>query len=338
MFHLFSQEIFRIHRNQVSIAEKLFNVSLMQDWTIQKVQYNLILHRVDCLFFNESVCCLLLKACHCHLTATLISLSTNKREYGNALIYMKISTFVISVVAYDWVRNCSSIADFYYSMEKHNSCALALASAEKVLTEKVFSKIKIAENAGIFNVSLEDCVELEAEINKKWAKLDVKIMRTAFDIQAAKKHALESGEHWEDPVICDGNDGIEQSTSGIVCAIDVDESGDEIKNTKTNLSGELKIDQDNATSAIHCAAQKSSFIFVGCPVQSVTLLRLGEISNFESARIVFLRASARIEEAKKKYLLEGAKNVLLSVCFLIDEIWNMGNCVFVKYGQNYAEM
>ena len=244
---------------------------------------------------------------------------------------------IISVVAYDWVRNCSSIADFYYSMEKPNLCALALASAEKILKEKVASKITLGDNSGISIVSLEDSVELQAEINKKWSKLDVKIMRTAFDIQTSKKHAIESGEHWEDPVICDDTDHIEQSTTETMCAVSVEESDDVNMNKKMKLIGELKVDQNdsegavmhptptsntistsistNATSVMPCSAKKSSFIFVGCPVQSVTLLRLGEISNFESARIVFLRASARIEEAKKKYLLEGVWNTLYQRSF-----------------------
>ena len=258
--------------------------------------------------------------------------SMNKRKYWNVLICFLI---INSVVAYDWVRNCSSIADFYYSMEKLNLCALALASAEKILKEKVTSKIAIGDNAGNTNVSLEDSVELQAEMNKKWAKLDVKIMRTAFDIQTAKKHAIESGEHWEDPMICDDNDHIEQEITETLCAVSVDESGDDQNDsegavthttpTPNTMSTSIST---NETSATSCAAQKSSFIFTGCPVQSVTLLRLGEISNFESARIVFLRASSRIEEAKKKYLLEGTVRGMLIYqrYFLIDKVLYVGNC------------
>jgi hypothetical protein len=44
-------------------------------------------------------------------------------------------------------------------------------------------------------------------------------------------------------------------------------------------------------------------LFLGCPVSDTSLLKIGDIKSFESAREVFLRAIGRIELAKKVFIL-----------------------------------
>ena len=45
--------------------------------------------------------------------------------------------------------------------------------------------------------------------------------------------------------------------------------------------------------------------FAGLPVSQLQLLGPKDVDNFEKARVVFLRAAARIEAAKKYYVLDG---------------------------------
>ena len=50
-------------------------------------------------------------------------------------------------------------------------------------------------------------------------------------------------------------------------------------------------------------------LFTGCPVDDIPYLRFGEIDCFEKARKLFLRATSRIEEAKKVFPLDGKSKI-----------------------------
>jgi KIF-1 binding protein C terminal len=206
--------------------------------------------------------------------------------------------------AFDWVKNCSSIADFYQSMEKPRHCALALSSAQKILNEKVMAKIKAFTE--------QDVLELDAEINKKWARLDVKILKLAFEFQMAKRHAFESGEVLEDPAIGeDDEDGdclpsvpLAKPAVGPTSDLVVEDVGDTDGNSAEKTP---PVPQSVPASALVSVSSSSlqSSIFSGCVVNETPFLRFGEVTSFETARIIFLRANSRIEEAKKKYVLDG---------------------------------
>ena len=105
--------------------------------------------------------------------------------------------------AYDWVKNCACIADFYQSMDKQQIAALALSSAQKVLQEKVILKFSVAaagaggRGAG---VNEQDCIELNSEIKKKWIKLDMKMMKIAFEIETERVLSLDRGEAFTPPI------------------------------------------------------------------------------------------------------------------------------------------
>ena len=100
--------------------------------------------------------------------------------------------------AYDWVKNCACIADFYQSMDKQQVAALALSSAQKVLQEKVILKSTVGGGGG-GGVTEQDCIELNCEIKKKWIKLDMKMMKIAFEIETERVLALDRGEPFSPP-------------------------------------------------------------------------------------------------------------------------------------------
>lgn len=104
--------------------------------------------------------------------------------------------------AYDWVKNCACIADFYQSMDKQQIAALALSSAQKVLQDKVTLKSTVAGGGGGGGgggVTEQDCIELNSEIKKKWIKLDMKMMKIAFEIETERVLALDRGEPFSPP-------------------------------------------------------------------------------------------------------------------------------------------
>ena len=112
--------------------------------------------------------------------------------------------------AYDWVKNCACIADFYQSMDKQQIAALALSSAQKVLEEKVIQKSGVGGGAGAggggggggaggAGVTAQDCIELDAEIKKKWIKLDMKMMKIAFEVETERVLAPDRGEPFSPP-------------------------------------------------------------------------------------------------------------------------------------------
>jgi hypothetical protein len=163
---------------------------------------------------------------------------------------------MVSSAAYDWVKNCACIADFYQSMDKQQIAALALSSAQKVLQEKVILKSTVAAGAatgaaaaaggaagatgaaaaaaagaagatgaaaaaaaggaaggaaaaaaagaaaaggGGGGVTEQDCIELNCEIKKKWIKLDMKMMKIAFEVETERVLAIDRGEPFSPP-------------------------------------------------------------------------------------------------------------------------------------------
>jgi KIF-1 binding protein C terminal len=210
--------------------------------------------------------------------------------------------------AFDWVKNCSSIADFYQSMEKPRHCALALSSAQKILNEKVSAKIKASSTPEELYVTEEDVLELEAEMNKKWARLDVKVLKLAFEFQMAKRHALESGEVLEDPVVGENDDDGEGLPSVPLAKVAVEPKSDLVLEDvgDTDGSSAVKAPPVSLPVPVSPASSRSqSSIFSGCVVNETPFLRFGDVTSFETARLIFLRANSRIEEAKKKYVLDG---------------------------------
>ena len=115
--------------------------------------------------------------------------------------------------AFEWAKNCASIADFYTAMGKLRHCAAALASAEKVLRERVLDELRAEGAEGIEgldaggkrggSVGVVDASELGADISRRWARLDAKVLKQASDSEALRRAAVEDGVPWADGVPVD---------------------------------------------------------------------------------------------------------------------------------------
>lgn len=197
--------------------------------------------------------------------------------------------------ALDWVKNCAGMADFYSALRQYNNCALALASAESVLKAKVISELKSSgENGGPVNfiVGNLNAAEIEAELNKRWALLDVAILRRAHERENVRKTAVEMGLDLTTVLSQD----LTQNDEG-----DFDAGAAFAKQLPQSVF-QSSIAEATAAAAV---PEVLASLFTGLKVPLVSHLSGGDIQNFESARIVFLRAATRIEASKKYYVLDG---------------------------------
>ncbi|KAJ1419444.1 KIF-1 binding protein C terminal-domain-containing protein [Ochromonadaceae sp. CCMP2298] len=214
--------------------------------------------------------------------------------------------------ALDWVKNCGGIADFYLAMAQYNSCALALASAESVLRKTVIPRItnaapeepfiKVSEGQANFVSGNLNAAEIEAELHRKWGMLDVHVMRRAF----------ERGKNFES-LVAMGLSG-QQAEEQLLGENDANGEGDfdlkaykrkgaaMIAGTVFQLAERGALDTPE-TDADDTAVEVS--FFEGIKVSPTALLNRGDVSTFQEARKVFLRAAGRIDAARKYYVLDG---------------------------------
>ena len=211
--------------------------------------------------------------------------------------FIRISKFILlyfNLGTFDWCKNCASISDFYQGMGKYRHCGIALSSAEKVL-KNVFKKIKESEDTENLLISESEVLELQAEINKKFVKLDGILIKNAVEAINAKKEAILCGDTWTSSLPEDEGD-IKIDIHNSMVVEDIDSNGIAEKSVQS-------IPSVQALSQHPLGTQVS--LFSGCPVDDIPYLRLGEIDVFDKARKVFLRATVRIEDAKKVFLLDG---------------------------------
>ena len=187
------------------------------------------------------------------------------------------------LAAYDWVKNCACIADFYQSMDKQQIAALALSSAHKVLHEKVIIKVNKNTNsnednvtgsvAGMGSVTEQDCIDLSSEINKKWIKLDMKMMKIAFEIETERVLALDRGESFTLPIYNDDLDDLHM----------FQDPGPEIPE-KNILSQECKLSSSSDVNL----AQTNGESMVDQSTTSVTSLKQVTLFTFLLSRLTTL--------------------------------------------------
>ena len=221
-------------------------------------------------------------------------------------IYIFLCECILSLKnagTFDWCKNCASISDFYQSMGKYRHCGIALASAEKVL-KNVFQKIKESQDVENLIISEIEALELQAEINKKFIKLDGILIKNAVEAINAKKEALLCGDIWTSPLPEDEGD-IKIDIHDSMIMEDIDSDG----TTEQSIQSTPVI----TIPSQHPLGTQVS-LFSGCPVDDIPYLRFGEIDIFEKARKLFLRATIRIEDAKKVFLLDGSFCIDSCVC------------------------
>jgi len=200
--------------------------------------------------------------------------------------------------AFEWAKNCASIADFYQAMGQLRHCAAALASAEKVLRQVLHApQAGDAGDSGDAGgkraapqVSEVDAVELDADISRRWARLDAKVLKQASDSEAQRRVATEEGIPW-----ADGEPVDDASDAQMGAVVDVaPATGDTPAQVRLPTCGPMR--------ALFCAhAQRASqlappmqctfpqvSLFAGLAVDDTPLLRPADVRNFDSARRVRL--------------------------------------------------
>ena len=213
----------------------------------------------------------------------------------------------------DWVKNCCGISDYYLAMKEYKHCALALASAEYVLRTAAFPQIvrynqdKDAQsNERLFVSGNLHSLEIEAELHRKGMVLDVFMLKRAYN----KEKLLESA----------------RAVGADAAVIEDIHSDAEFQNSVNDFSSKSGIDSKPPLGEEPCSTVFSSVtgqlsvagkveFFQGVPVDPAVCSLLGprEVRDFETARQVFLRAAARIELAKKFYVLDGMHHA----CFYV---------------------
>jgi hypothetical protein len=216
--------------------------------------------------------------------------------------------------ALDWAKNCASISDFYKSLGHTKRCALALASAEAVLRDHVAPAVAAAvaeaetaaaaaeEDGGL----LRGLSEVQADVNVRWADLELLVLKRAFERESQRLLVLESGSDQE----LDGGGEGEGEVEGDddLGAAAVASAKALARASKANADADAEAGagaSEHKSSSVFSFEQDTVEFFSSLPVASVAFIRGGEVLSFERARTVFLRGAARIEAAKKHYLLDG---------------------------------
>ncbi len=207
--------------------------------------------------------------------------ATKSGEYCYMTLQRQLMTRFDSIsAALDWVKNCVGISDFYIALGHYKRCALALTSAEVVLMRQVLEPPADGPNSGSESQADIDAkvlaIEVHADLNRRIAHLDMLILKRAFDRRLFKDSCTEGGIDFYEPV-----DDDEEDKDNGTCA----KATSNVSNSESN-----SVEYD---------------FFSGLSVPGIPYLCAGDIDTFQVARAVFLRASVRIDAAKKFYIMDG---------------------------------
>lgn len=192
--------------------------------------------------------------------------------------------------ALEWVKNCCGIGDYYLATQQYFSCSCALLSAERVLKEKVIATLyeemerqlpssetstgKSNQKPNFVQGSL-NAAEIEADLHRRFAILDVQILKQA----AQRVRELQAAD-----------------SMGVDPALVSSQYVNEEDNERYTALKALARDEKEG--------EKVAF-FDDLWIAVMSLVRIADVNTFEDARKVFLRAAARIDSAKKYYVLDG---------------------------------
>ena len=206
--------------------------------------------------------------------------------------------------ALDWSRNCASMSDFYKSLRHYRRCALALTSAEIILQTRVLLTLPPEGETEAASETHEQrefrhaTEEMVAELNKRWVDFEMCIMKRAFDREMRRLHALEVGypfedEHPDEPL--DDDKGAAAAATALAMN----------KTAETVFVFPPGSSSSGNGSGSGSSSRTVTEFFSSFPVVQVSLLCAGDIQDFETARLLFLRISSRLERSKKHFVLDG---------------------------------
>lgn len=220
----------------------------------------------------------------------------------------------------DWVKNCCGIADFYLAMRQYNNCALALSSAEAILKKYAIPRILAAdpqENSSIkklesgnnnFVSGNINAAEIEADLARRWAMLDVNVLRRSFERMKNFQSAMSLGLKVEDIEAEMAAEDAPAEADDFDYAAFVQRSATSLPDVLAASGTVFQKAEATVGTGAGAGAGEVEF-FTGIPVKPTSNLNRGDIKTFEDARLIFLRATARIEFAKKYYVLDGAQTI-----------------------------
>lgn len=235
--------------------------------------------------------------------------------------------------AMDWAKNCAGMADYYMSKTYFKIASHSLSCAENVLRTKVLA-IEPPDSK-----TFSDATEILADINRRWIRLDLSLLKKAYDrefqvVGDVEEYAME----WDQAEAADieeelrefavltrvesvgpvdpaaaaaaaadapktvfgfvpGQPSVGASAGARVTAHQGDGEGE------SDGRGEGKEEKKTTGSSPQSSYQMR--LFKGIDFTEPRYLTAGEIYTFDIARVLFVRAVARIEEAKKVFVFDG---------------------------------
>lgn len=213
--------------------------------------------------------------------------SFHSSSYCQQTLQRQLTTGLADIHAtLEWIKNCVGIADYYLALQQYGSAGCILASAEKVLKENVIKvlyermDLELAKPTDStlppmpptdkkpnFVSGNLNAAEIEADLHRRWASMDVRILKRAVEHKSQLAMAEEMG-------------------------IDLSKLEEDDNTDQNRLAALPKVDD------------KVCF-FSNLPIAVPTLVNSKDIVTFDNARLVFLRAASRIENAKKYFVLDG---------------------------------
>jgi hypothetical protein len=225
----------------------------------------------------------------------------------------------------EWCVNCSGLADFFIAIGETRQAAYVLSMSEKVLKDKY---VLDAANGGDY---CERYVEITARLDRRWAKLDFVLLKTSLGLRdqwdtyhtiiksramlASQKETKTSAELVESVRDATSSSGtaamppapptVHLSSSASCSAAAATE--DELDYEKFQPFPGVSVPPvayytADLTDYSVAAAEAAAAVAAAAPSDSPVVRN---ICCYDDARVVFLRAQARLEKAKKYFVLDG---------------------------------
>lgn len=207
--------------------------------------------------------------------------------------------------AFSWAKNCASMSNFYSTMELYQRCNLALLAAELVLREHV-SKALNEESAPKNSNDAQlksDASELQADIHRKLAHLDILLLKKAFEREVARNDWVDRGLDLAELDL--------SPFQNIDLKEKMYEDYNEALNKKMTIKTKKDLSLDSIDISLNQLAERETPIhqslFPQLHLPDVSMYAPRLIVTFEDARKVFLRAVTHLEVAKEYFVLDGKK-------------------------------
>jgi len=222
----------------------------------------------------------------------------------------------------EWCVNCSGLADFFIAIGESKQAAYVLSMSEKVLKEKY---VLDAAHGGDF---CERHIEITARLNRRWAKLDFVLLKTSLGLRdqwetydtILKARAMLASQKTSEELV----EGVRAAAENLSVTMPPKPPTEHVSTAGTSASScsaaaatEVELDYSqfqpfpgvSVPAVTFYSDDLTDYSVTAAEARAVSPLPDGtvihNICNYDNARLVFLRAQARLELAKKYYVLDG---------------------------------